>query len=357
MLISPFFDTALPSGGVVYSVNVAREWLSRGRRIAVLCGQRERTLGPLQSYVDAGQLMLHPIVSDKQIRFSHHIHTDVADAAWAALQTLKPDVVHVHNFQGMLGAVQAAVDSEVPVILTALDFGLLCFNFCLLSRADHPAQADVEGVRGFCAGRSRASPDGRDRSCRERSRGSCGRGSSGSIRSNRWSTSGRLPLDPSVTGCDHRAVTDHSREASGVRRARRECFADTLRPGAGHDGASGQDGVGHSAAGIPWRQRARERWSRDHRGGAFAAGRFAARDPHVRRRSNARHNRAERTKGPAVSSVSGVHLRTVVVDGARPHRCPSWSPRCATRTHLWSYWNRWPTARRFSRPIRQGFGI
>jgi len=161
LLISPFFDMGLPSGGVLYSVNVAREWLSRGRRVAVLCGRRERRLAPLQSYVDAGQLTLHPIASDEQIRFSHHIHPDVADAARDAIQALKPDLVHVHNFQGMLGAVQAAVDSPVPVILTALDLGLLCFNFCLYDGTVTPCpgptspQACARCIRGTIHGLTR----------------------------------------------------------------------------------------------------------------------------------------------------------------------------------------------------------
>ena len=131
LLISPFFDAALPSGGVLYSVDVVREWLARGRSVTLLCGRRERRLADLQDYVDAGQLTILPIVDDEQIRFTHHPDPRTYAAARDAIRAVAPDVIHVHNTHGMLSAVEAAIDSPAPVVATALDFSLICLNFYL----------------------------------------------------------------------------------------------------------------------------------------------------------------------------------------------------------------------------------
>jgi len=140
LLISPFFDVCLPSGGVLYSVRLARRWLDAGRQVAVLCGQRQRRLGPLEPYAARGQLLLHPVASEEQIRFSHHFHEEVGRAAEEVIRRFQPDIIHVHNFQGMLAAVRAAVDSPVPVVMTALDYGLICFNFALFDGSVTPCE-------------------------------------------------------------------------------------------------------------------------------------------------------------------------------------------------------------------------
>ncbi len=149
LLISPFFDAAVPSGGVLFSIDMAHEWLRRGRSIAVLCAQRQRALGDLQPFVDCGQLKLIPVASEEQVRFTHHAHEDVHRLAARAIEEFQPQVIHAHNIHGMLSAVRAGIEwarfcrgrvaaravargpLAPPVILTALDFGLLCFNFYL----------------------------------------------------------------------------------------------------------------------------------------------------------------------------------------------------------------------------------
>ncbi|MFO0840170.1 MAG: glycosyltransferase [Phycisphaerae bacterium] len=131
LLITPFFDAALPSGGVLLSIDVAREWLRDGRRVAVLCARRDRARGDLQRYVDRGQLTLHTIADEEHVRFTHHAHPDVGAAAARIIERFEPEIVHVHNTQGVLSAVRAALDSKAPTILTALDFGLICLNHCL----------------------------------------------------------------------------------------------------------------------------------------------------------------------------------------------------------------------------------
>lgn len=140
LLISPFFDAETPSGGVLFSVNVAREWLRRGRRVAVLCSNQPRGMGDLQPHLETGQLTLHEIVTSAQVRFTHHLHEDVRARTGRAIDAFRPDVIHVHNFQGMLSAIDAAIDSSGPVILTALDMGLLCLNFCLYDGTVRPCE-------------------------------------------------------------------------------------------------------------------------------------------------------------------------------------------------------------------------
>ena len=131
LLISPYFDAGLPSGGVLYSIDTAREWLARGRQVHVLCLNRRRSLADLQPYVATGQLVLHPIARQECGRFTHHGDDELFAATREILRRTQPDIVHVHNIQGMLSAVAAAIEAGPPTILTGLDFGLLCLNMCL----------------------------------------------------------------------------------------------------------------------------------------------------------------------------------------------------------------------------------
>lgn len=131
-LITPFFDAGIPGGGVLYSLDVVREWLARGRRVHVLTSARSRTLGDLAAAEREGRLTLHSIADAEQVRFTHVPFDDVYARTAAALAAIRPDVVHVHNTHGVLAAVRAALDAASwPCVLTALDFGLLCFNFRL----------------------------------------------------------------------------------------------------------------------------------------------------------------------------------------------------------------------------------
>lgn len=158
-MITPFFDATLPSGGALHSMTLAEEWLGRGRQVAVLCAHRQRRLGSLQAYADTGQLELHVVATEEHVRFSHHLHPEVGTAAAVVLRTFRPDVVHVHNFQGLLSAVRAAVDGPAPVVLTALDYGLMCFNFCLYDGTSTPcAGPESPGKCAACIRRTLRRP-------------------------------------------------------------------------------------------------------------------------------------------------------------------------------------------------------
>jgi len=140
LLISPFFDAALPSGGAFFSIEVAREWLRRGRSLAVICIRQDRRLGDLRAAQEDGRLALHPLIGPEQARFTHHPNEVLRQAAAEVIRSFRPDMIHVHNIQGMLSAVRAGLDAGVPTILTALDFGMICFNFCL-----YPGRPEVCG--------------------------------------------------------------------------------------------------------------------------------------------------------------------------------------------------------------------
>jgi glycosyltransferase involved in cell wall biosynthesis len=131
LLISPYFDASLPSGGVLYSMDMTREWLRRGRQVHVVCINQSRTLGDLSPYLETGQLILYPIAPEENGRFTHHPDDALYNTTRELIRTQRPELVHVHNIQGMLSAVAASIDADLPTVMTSLDFGLVCFNFCL----------------------------------------------------------------------------------------------------------------------------------------------------------------------------------------------------------------------------------
>ncbi|MCP4248461.1 MAG: hypothetical protein GY778_15545, partial [bacterium] len=64
--------------------------------------------------------------------------------------------------QGMLAALDASLDSPGPVILTALDMGLLCPNFCLYDGTVEPCSGPTSGAKcAACIRRPLSGPGGR----------------------------------------------------------------------------------------------------------------------------------------------------------------------------------------------------
>jgi glycosyltransferase involved in cell wall biosynthesis len=143
LLISPYFDAGLPSGGVLYSIDMAREWLARGRQVHVICIDRTRRLADLEAYVATGQLVLHPIAAERASRFTHHPDPALYTTTREVLRMARPEIIHVHNIQGMLSAVAAAIDEGPPILLTALDFGLICLNFYLYAGSLRPCDSPM----------------------------------------------------------------------------------------------------------------------------------------------------------------------------------------------------------------------
>lgn len=149
LLVSPFLDPGVPSGGVLYSVDVVREWLRRGRTVQVLCSGQPRWLGDLEAWVAQGRLSIEQMVDPGRTRFTHHSDSGLYAQVRETVRSFQPDIIHVHNIHGMMSAAHAAVDGRVPVILTALDFGLLCFNFYLYDGTIEPCDGPVS--TGECA--------------------------------------------------------------------------------------------------------------------------------------------------------------------------------------------------------------
>jgi len=91
LLISPFFNPSLPSGGVLYSVDLTRVWLKRGRTVAVICSSSPEHPGDLAAYVDSGQLVFYPIASRRLLRFTHHPDERLAQSARDVIGEFGPD--------------------------------------------------------------------------------------------------------------------------------------------------------------------------------------------------------------------------------------------------------------------------
>lgn len=138
LVISPFFDPALPDGGVQYSVDLTRAWLGRGRRVGVVCAAIPDELGDLTEDVAKGRLSFHPVASAGQLCFTHHPDEGVAGAMRRVLEEFRPEIIHVHNVHGHLSAIEEAICYPAPVMLTALDFGGICFNFHLDDGSNTP---------------------------------------------------------------------------------------------------------------------------------------------------------------------------------------------------------------------------
>ncbi|UCD28036.1 MAG: glycosyltransferase [Planctomycetota bacterium] len=155
LLISPFFGIELPTGRYSYSMDITREWLRRGRRVAVLCARQARLSGELDGYVDEGRLILYPVISPEQIRFTHHPHGGLQQLSARIINEFDPEIIHVHGVHGCLSVIRTAVNSSVPVILTATDFGLLCFNFHLYDDTNVPCEGPVSSeLCASCVGKT-----------------------------------------------------------------------------------------------------------------------------------------------------------------------------------------------------------
>jgi len=130
-LISTYFDPELPGGGSQYSVDLVRAWIQQGFEVHVLCSDHPRKLGGFAPLLQEKKLVLHPLVSANRLLLSHRQDTTLYQQVTDLLSKMKPESVHIHNFHGMLSAVEAAVDHEAPTFYTALDFGLLCASWYL----------------------------------------------------------------------------------------------------------------------------------------------------------------------------------------------------------------------------------
>ena len=131
VIIAAYFDPALPGGGSQYSVDLAQEWVRNGYEVHVLCSNHARRLGELQEAVSANRLIFHPLVDANRLLLSHVFDPDLYRRSSELIAQIEPETIHIHNFHGLLGAVQSAVDSGRRTVYAALDFGLICPSWYL----------------------------------------------------------------------------------------------------------------------------------------------------------------------------------------------------------------------------------
>ncbi|HKY22413.1 MAG TPA: glycosyltransferase [Vicinamibacterales bacterium] len=150
ILISAIFDASTPGGGNEYSFSLAREWLRRGCVVHVLTSTFTRKLGDLEPFVASQQLRLYPISDYGKILLGHAYEQGVHDRARDIIQDVQPDSIHIHNFQGLLGAVWAAVESGRKTLYAGLDFGMVCLNWYLYDGSGTPCEGPAPGKCRDC---------------------------------------------------------------------------------------------------------------------------------------------------------------------------------------------------------------
>ena len=118
LLISSFFTAPSPGGGVTFSRDVASEWLHRGYQVDVLCADFSWETVPqfvsrFQAFMRSKQLRVYGVINTSELLRSHQLSGDVQRKALQILSERNPDEVHVHNFHGLLSAVNAVAKSRL----------------------------------------------------------------------------------------------------------------------------------------------------------------------------------------------------------------------------------------------------
>lgn len=118
-------------GGEVYAFRLAQALTKQGQTVTVIrrLASQSSQVSVLQSeYVGIPVFGLNS--KPPASAWAH----DKNEYEWAIdfFRETNPHVVHVFLFAGMLSIVRAAKALSIPVVLTALDFGMFCSNFLLL---------------------------------------------------------------------------------------------------------------------------------------------------------------------------------------------------------------------------------
>jgi glycosyltransferase involved in cell wall biosynthesis len=130
ILFSSFFGSPARGGGATLGLDVVREWLARGHHVHVIgATYASPALDDLELFIQSRRLVLHGLISVQDTELGHHLDSELEARVAALITEIKPNVIHIHNFQGLLSGVEAAVKSGVPTVYTALDFGMTCLNW------------------------------------------------------------------------------------------------------------------------------------------------------------------------------------------------------------------------------------
>lgn len=152
LLFSSYFGSPVAGGGIAFSATIVHEWLMRGYRVHVACAQfpNGRELKSLAPFAESQQLQLEELIPASLLDCAHAYTPAVHEATRSLLARIKPTEIHVHNFQGMLAGLWAAVESGVPTVYTALDFGLECPTWYLYDGSNTPCSGSAAGKCGAC---------------------------------------------------------------------------------------------------------------------------------------------------------------------------------------------------------------
>jgi len=118
-------------GGEVYAHNLAKRMQDLGHDVLVV----RRVVGANEDYEienrDFNGLKIFAIKTVGSPKSAWVKDQRLYSLGRDFFQKHKPDVVHVFLFAGMLSIVEAARDFGIPVVMTALEFGMFCARFHL----------------------------------------------------------------------------------------------------------------------------------------------------------------------------------------------------------------------------------
>src|SRR5262245_26026552 len=118
-------------GGEVYAYNLSRQIQTQGHEVTIL-----RRITNSDEHYTLNQTKFEDLdvfaIKTMDFPVSAWVKDDrLYSLASDFFRGQKPDVVHVFLFAGMLSVVEAARDAGIPIVFSALDFGMFCANFHL----------------------------------------------------------------------------------------------------------------------------------------------------------------------------------------------------------------------------------
>lgn len=158
--VSAHFPPDFVSGGTLQPQRIARALRARGHEVRVLAGSLDPKREVLDAWVDEDEtgLPVHWVASGDFIWWDDERNYDnppITSLARDLLSDWRPDVVHCHSLQSLgVGAIDAAVELGVPVVVTMHDFWWLCARQFLVDTDNRPCSLVVDASDCPCeAGR------------------------------------------------------------------------------------------------------------------------------------------------------------------------------------------------------------
>jgi glycosyltransferase involved in cell wall biosynthesis len=149
-LVSAHYPPNFVSGGTLVPQRIAEGFAHRGHRVSVFAGSYQDGRADLteRDEVTAGGVHIRWITTTGMLTWSDETNfaNDAVDARFAAwLRDVRPDVVHVHNLQGMGGSlVSTAAASGACVVVTMHDMWWWCARQFLVTADLRPCSSVVD---------------------------------------------------------------------------------------------------------------------------------------------------------------------------------------------------------------------